>query len=857
MGDLAVDVLWDTAKLLETEAAGEAMCAAYADEVDGGGHEYNLGNLVCLGKKPAGNDPVEGDFFTPEGTRPLAIVNCDNRIVASAARIRWEELLTNWVGMEQQGFLKGRSILKNLIDVDTESMSVSLKSQNGAMILFDFKAAFPSISQEYMLRVLSRIGVPECARQVVTWLYDDDKCLLSLRGALHPRFAMTAGVRQGCPLSPLLYAVISDILLARILEECPDMCVRAYADDTAVVTSDFWRDAPRLRRVFDEFAKLSGLHLNIGKCVIIPLTTTPLQEVRERLANDIPEWRNMQVAWSGTYLGFVIGPEKQDQSWHRATTKYQSRVAAWAKQGLGLQYDAMVYNTFAITTLAYIAQLEAPPCWLLQEEGKCLRTAAPGPGKWAVPTDLWCLHESFGLARSFKSLGWLVRAAQLRVRVIDPSCCMRREFDERVRMLRHAIDVPDVPYTKATWARWYSQSFLLRLDDNYQRFVNDVCSIQVLRNDILGSGVGNSTPSAKQAIKRNMQRAAYNLLLRHEAPSALERVRHNLKRWKLSDMSRRPHVMLSVRQKTPSWQAEKTLHNLRLLGNLVPPRVVAAVFSTIWNRWTTHRRFQQRSSVTNVCSLGCSKEAENSIEHYANCACVRELGTRYLRLQGRQQINSHTFMLCNPKLTTQEDLTKAALLVYATYRAVNHQRHNPPLPHGAIYNAMTQWVREGALGHRCATQVMQKRWLATPPCTHLPSIPTYLPPTTLGAKRPNTVSETAADADTRKRHRHRQPEMTRIATPRTNRTSDAPTTLATFPQPDLAETLGVCARTHTPQAYVLPDRPQETIGQSAARSEHPTLDSSDADDSRDMCEPECSDFPRGTHHPNCSQYILG
>ena len=62
---------------------------------------------------------------------------------------------------------------------------------------------------------------------------------------------------------------------------------------------------------------------------------------------------------------------------------------------------------------------------------------------------------------------------------------MRREFDERVRMLRHAIDVPDMPYTKATWARWYSQSFLLRLDDNYQRFVNDVCSIQALHNDIL------------------------------------------------------------------------------------------------------------------------------------------------------------------------------------------------------------------------------------------------------------------------------------------------------------------------------------------------------------------------------------
>ena len=289
MGDLAVDVLWNVAKLLEAETAGEVIRAAYADEVNGGGHDYNLGNLVCLGKKPAGNDPVEGDFFTPEGTRPLSIVNCDNRIVASAARIRWEEHLAGWVGNEQQGFLRGRSILKNLIDIDTESMSVSLKSQSGAMVLFDFKAAFPSISQEYMLSILAKIGVPECARQVVTWLYDENKCQLSFRGAVHPGFAMTAGVRQGCPLSPLLYAVISDVLLARILDECPGICVRAYADDTALVTNDFWRDAPILQRIFDEFSSISGLHLNMAKCVIIPLTTTPLQRFRERLADDLPE----------------------------------------------------------------------------------------------------------------------------------------------------------------------------------------------------------------------------------------------------------------------------------------------------------------------------------------------------------------------------------------------------------------------------------------------------------------------------------------------------------------------------------------------------------------------------------------
>ena len=71
-------------------------------------------------------------------------------------------------------------------------------------------------------------------------------------------------------------------------------------------------------------------------------------------------------------------------------------------------------------------------------------------------------------------------------------------------MLRYTIDVPDVPYTRAKWANWYSQSFLLRLDDNYRRFVNDVCSIQTLRGDILGAGVDNSKRSMANKAEREL-----------------------------------------------------------------------------------------------------------------------------------------------------------------------------------------------------------------------------------------------------------------------------------------------------------------------------------------------------------------
>ena len=49
----------------------------------------------------------------------------------------------------KQGFLKGRNMLSNVIDIDYQAMTVSLKYPGGAMFFFDFKAAFPSVSHDF------------------------------------------------------------------------------------------------------------------------------------------------------------------------------------------------------------------------------------------------------------------------------------------------------------------------------------------------------------------------------------------------------------------------------------------------------------------------------------------------------------------------------------------------------------------------------------------------------------------------------------------------------------------------------------------------------------------------------------
>ena len=86
------------------------------------------------------------------------------------------------------------------------------------------------------------------------------------------------------------------------------------------------------------------------------------------------------------------------------------------------------------------------------------------------------------------------------------------------------------------------------------------------------------------------------------------------------------------RSRTPASLSNRCLRNLHRLWGLVSPRASSAVFSVIWSRWCTCRRFQKRHTDSNVYYLARSPSARDSSEHHMYCPRVREVGERLLRL---------------------------------------------------------------------------------------------------------------------------------------------------------------------------------------------------------------------------------
>ena len=87
------------------------------------------------------------------------------------------------------------------------------------IISIDAEKAFNKIPHRFMIKTLQKVGIGATYYKIIKIIYDKSTANIILNGEKLKSFPLRSGTRQGCPLSPLLFNIVMEVLATAIREE--------------------------------------------------------------------------------------------------------------------------------------------------------------------------------------------------------------------------------------------------------------------------------------------------------------------------------------------------------------------------------------------------------------------------------------------------------------------------------------------------------------------------------------------------------------------------------------------------------------------------------------------------------------
>ncbi|XP_020704825.1 uncharacterized protein LOC110115796 [Dendrobium catenatum] len=197
--------------------------------------------------------------------RPISLCNVLYKIVAKVLSNRLKVVLPHIIHDSQSGFITTRCSTDNII-LAAEILRDFKGSTKKFCAKLDIRKAFDTVSREYIIARLLQKGFPEVFVGWIKGCISDVHFSICLNGSLEGFFKSSSGLRQGCPLSPLLFCVAMDGLSQTLSDshnfkgiKCKDVQIShlMYADDLLVVGEATIENARHLNRFYNSKNLLS------------------------------------------------------------------------------------------------------------------------------------------------------------------------------------------------------------------------------------------------------------------------------------------------------------------------------------------------------------------------------------------------------------------------------------------------------------------------------------------------------------------------------------------------------------------------------------------------------------------------
>ena len=140
------------------------------------------------------------------------------------------------------------------------------------IISIDAEKAFDKIQHLFMIKTLQKVGIEGNYLNIIKAIYEKPTANIILNGEKLKAFSLRSGTRQECPLSPLLFNTVLEVLTTAIREEKEikgiqlgkeEVKLSLFADDM-ILYIDNLKDATRkLLELMNEFGKVAGYKINV------------------------------------------------------------------------------------------------------------------------------------------------------------------------------------------------------------------------------------------------------------------------------------------------------------------------------------------------------------------------------------------------------------------------------------------------------------------------------------------------------------------------------------------------------------------------------------------------------------------